>query len=61
MDYSLSFKVNEKIYLRDPESTELGKQIVKNAIDLIHTLGFEHFTFKKLGNEHDGGVDLPLF
>ena len=35
MDYSLSFKVNEKIYLRDPESTELGKQIVKNAIDLI--------------------------
>jgi hypothetical protein len=34
MDYSLSFKVNEKIYLRDPEGTELGKQIVKNAIDL---------------------------
>jgi len=29
MDYSLSFKVNEKIFLRDPESTELGKQIVK--------------------------------
>ena len=51
MDYSLSFKVNEKIYLRDPESTELGKQIVKNAIDLIHTLGFEHFTFKKLAKE----------
>jgi len=51
MDYSLSFKVNEKIYLRDPEGTELGKQIVKNAIDLIHQLGFEHFTFKKLANE----------
>lgn len=51
MDYSLSFKVNEKIYLRDPESTELGKQIVKNAIDLIYQLGFEHFTFKKLAKE----------
>jgi AcrR family transcriptional regulator len=51
MDYSLSFKVNEKIYLRDPESTELGKQIVKNAIDLIYRLGFEHFTFKKLAKE----------
>jgi len=51
MDYSLSFKVNEKIYLRDPEGTELGKQIVKNAIDLIHQLGFEHFTFKKLAKE----------
>ncbi|MFM6949092.1 MAG: TetR/AcrR family transcriptional regulator [Aquirufa sp.] len=51
MDYSLSFKVNEKIYLRDPEGTELGKSIVKGAIDLIHQLGFEHFTFKKLALE----------
>jgi AcrR family transcriptional regulator len=51
MDYLLSFKVNEKIYLRDPEGTELGKQIVKNAIDLIYRLGFEHFTFKKLAKE----------
>ena len=51
MDYSLNFKVNEKIYLRDPEGTELGRQIVKNAIDLIYRLGFEHFTFKKLATE----------
>jgi len=51
MDHSLSFKVNEKIYLRDPEGTELGKKIVKNAIDLIYRLGFEHFTFKKLAKE----------
>jgi AcrR family transcriptional regulator len=51
MDYSLSFKVNEKIYVRDPEGTELGKQIVKHAIDQIYTLGFEQFTFKKLAAE----------
>jgi AcrR family transcriptional regulator len=51
MDYSLSFKVNESIYLRDPEGTELGKQIIKHAIELIHELGFEHFTFKKLALE----------
>ena len=48
MEYQLSFRVNNHIYLRDPESSELGKQIVKNAIDLIYELGFEHFTFKKL-------------
>ncbi len=48
MEFQLTFKVNEHIYLRDPESSELGKQIVKNAIDLIYELGFEHFTFKKL-------------
>jgi AcrR family transcriptional regulator len=51
MDYSLSFKVNDKIYLRDPEGTELGKQIVKHAIELIYEIGFEHFTFKKLATE----------
>ena len=51
MDYSLSFRVNEKIYVRDPEGTELGKQMVKSAIDLIYTLGFEAFTFKKLATQ----------
>ena len=48
MDFQVIFKVNEKIYLRDPEASELGKQIVKHAIDLIYELGFEQFTFKKL-------------
>lgn len=51
MDFQVSFKVNEKIYLRDPESSELGRQIVKRAIDLMYELGFEHFTFKKLAVE----------
>ena len=51
MEYQISIKVNDKIYLRDPESSELGKQIVKSAIDLIGQLGFEAFTFKKLAVE----------
>ena len=51
MDFQLSFKVNNKIYLRDPETSELGKKIVKNAIDLIYKLGFENFTFKKLSTK----------
>jgi AcrR family transcriptional regulator len=51
MDFHLLFKVNEKIFLRDPERSEIGKQIVKKAIDLIYDLGFEQFTFKKLAGE----------
>ncbi len=51
MDFKVSFKVNEAIYLKDPETSELGKQIVKFAIDLIYELGFENFTFKKLATE----------
>lgn len=51
MDLQVKFKVNAKIYLRDPESTEVGREIVKNGIDLIYQLGFEQFTFKKLATE----------
>ncbi len=51
MDFQITFKVNENIYLRNPESSELGKQIVRKAIDLMHDLGFEQFTFKKLAIE----------
>lgn len=51
MGYQIQFKVNSSIYLKDPDSSEVGKQIVKKAIDLIYELGFEHFTFKKLAIE----------
>lgn len=51
MNFHVNFKVNPTIYLKDPEGSELGKQIVKTSIDLIHRLGFEQFTFKKLAAE----------
>lgn len=51
MEFQVTFKVNENIYLRNPEGSELGKQIVKSAIDLIYQIGFEAFTFKKLSIE----------
>lgn len=53
MDFQVKFKVNSKIFLRDPESSEVGKKIVKIAIDLIYQLGFEQFTFKKLATAID--------
>lgn len=51
MDFKLSFNVNESIYLRNPENSELGKKLIKQSIDLIFELGFEAFTFKKLASE----------
>lgn len=50
---SLSFKLNEKLYLRDPQHTELGQKIIKESIRLIDSLGFEQFTFKKLAEAID--------
>lgn len=47
---SLSFKLNERLYLRDPQHTELGQKIIQESIRLVDTLGFEQFTFKKLAD-----------
>ncbi|MFD1550816.1 TetR/AcrR family transcriptional regulator [Putridiphycobacter roseus] len=41
--------VSEDLYLKNPESSVLGKKIVSKSIELIDQLGFEAFTFKKLG------------
>jgi AcrR family transcriptional regulator len=51
MEFQVKFAINDKIYLRNPESSEVGKLMVKRAIDLIYELGFEQFTFKKLAIE----------
>ena len=51
MEFQIKFDINEKIFLRNPESSELGKLMVKKSIDLIYELGFEQFTFKKLAME----------
>lgn len=51
MEFQVKFDINEKIFLRNPESSEVGKLMVKKSIDLIYDLGFEHFTFKKLAIE----------
>ena len=45
---TIKINVPEKIYLRDPEQTQLGRKIINHSIRLIDELGFESFTFKKL-------------
>lgn len=47
---NLKLVVPEKIYVKDPESSDLGKRIVQHSITLIDDIGFDSFTFKKLGN-----------
>lgn len=44
-------KVSEKIYLKNPEDTDLGRRILKHSILMIDELGFERFNFKKLSEE----------
>ena len=46
---NLKIAVPEKIFLKDPESSDLGKRIIEHSIILINNIGFDAFTFKKLG------------
>ena len=45
----LKIAVPYQIYIKDPETSDLGKRIVEHSILLIHEIGFDNFTFKKLG------------
>ena len=51
MELQLQIKMNEKLFLRNPEQSELGKKIILHSIQLIHKNGFESFTFKKLAED----------
>lgn len=46
----LEIKVNEKLFLKHPDSSELGKKIISGSLDLIHEIGFDTFTFRKLAH-----------
>ena len=60
MELQLRIKMNEKLFLRDPESTELGRKIVREAVKMIEQLGFEDFTFKKLA-EKTGTTEASIY
>lgn len=52
--------VNEKIFVKDPETSMLGKKIIQESILLIEEMGFENFTFKKLG-ERIGSNESSIY
>ncbi len=48
---NVTLTIHEKLYLRDPQQTKLGKRIVHQGVVLIDEIGFECFTFKKLASK----------
>lgn len=44
----LRLEMNAKLFLRDPQETDLGRKIIDQSIKMIDELGLEAFTFKKL-------------
>ncbi|MEP1603393.1 TetR/AcrR family transcriptional regulator [Ekhidna sp.] len=56
----LQIQLNSALYLRDPQSSDLGQKIVQESIVLIDKIGFESFTFKKL-SIHIGSTEASIY
>jgi len=57
---NLKVKVSEGLFQIDPFTSKLGRKIILNSVDLITDLGFEKFTFKKLG-ESIGSPEASIY
>jgi AcrR family transcriptional regulator len=51
MSVEIKIALNDGIYLKDPQDSVLGRNILKHSIVLIDNVGFETFNFKKLAQE----------
>ncbi len=57
---NIQIKIDEKVYLKDPETSEIGKNILRHGVLLVDELGFEAFTFKKLA-ERIGSTEATIY
>ncbi len=63
MESKLSYftiQVNSLIFIKNPETTELGKRILSGSVEIIYEIGFEQFTFKKLA-KHIGSTEASVY
>ena len=44
----INLEINPKLYLKDPQHTQLGRNIIEHSVLMIDEIGLDHFTFKKL-------------
>jgi len=49
LQLQIQIAIDPALYIRNPKATELGRKILSNSIEMIDELGFESFTFRKLG------------
>lgn len=57
---SIKIKLGEGLYQSEPSVSKLGTKIVSQSVELIAELGFEKFTFKKLG-EQIGSPEASIY
>jgi len=50
---TIKIGINENLFVKDPTSSDLGKKIIHHSTLMIEEIGFEAFTFRKLGQKID--------
>ena len=60
MAVNIKITLNEGLYLKDPQESDLGRRIIKHAILLLEDIGFELFNFKKLA-EVMGSTEASIY
>lgn len=58
--FHMHFRPDHALFLKDPESSELGRSILEKGLALMSRLGLEAFTFKKLAAEI-GSTEVSLY
>lgn len=58
--FTIELDVNEKLFLRNPQRSPLGRKILQHSILLIDEIGLERFTFKKLA-ERIGSAEASIY
>ncbi len=56
----VTLHVDEKLYGKDPNSSDMGRRILEHSIGLINEIGFESFTFRKLA-QRIGSTEATVY
>lgn len=48
MIQEIKFVIADELYLKDPQETNFGRRLLKNAVEVMLDVGFEQFNFKRL-------------
>ncbi len=60
LDGKITIAISSQLYLKNPETSDLGRRIVTGSIDLIEEIGLENFTFRKLA-AHIGTTEASVY
>jgi len=60
MAVAIQISPNDSLFIKDPQASSTGRNILNHAIPLMQEIGFEKFTFRKLA-ERMGASEITIY